>query len=471
MDSSTSDSPLPSFEKAEPSATFQGFTEQLVSLPTPEEKLAHGLSFMRGALAQEGAPRFREFWEVRREILPFFRENLNSIARSKLWSEYVEMTVEARRLKEILEEQSAFAIEQIDLAIQSLESDLSNFETLLEQVGDISFPKENRVLQKIDLYNQIQRELNLLNALASRLTALRKEVMKTEMRLRFKTKFLKQLSELGDQIFPKRKEFIEKVSSEFEKDIDSFVETHFREGQVVGAPYYVLREEIKALQGMAKVFSLNSAIFTQTRLKLSKCWDQIRELEKEHKKVLSEKRQAFFLQKREKEEKVRELEEAEREKFRLKRQKIGQLKEQIEVLLKEGEQMELDSFASRAEKLKGEIENLEASKPEKQQLERLYRPLKDLLAEKKEEALLNLSEDDKKALENLYLVLEQKKERRKKIKDQLEIYRKSLGTSGLDFERAMLYRELIDQEKERQEIADRGIEEIEQKIVGLESHK
>ena len=141
---------------------------------------------MRGSISQEGSPRFREFWESRRLVLPFFKENLNPAIRAKLWGEYVELTVEARRLKEILEEQSAFAMEQIDLAIQAIEGDLSNFENLLGQQGDISFPEVSQtILQKADVYNRIQRELNLLNTLASRLNGLRKEIIKTDMRIRF----------------------------------------------------------------------------------------------------------------------------------------------------------------------------------------------------------------------------------------------------------------------------------------------
>jgi DnaJ-class molecular chaperone len=85
------------------------------------------------------------------------------------------------------------------------------------------------------------------------------------------------------------------------------------------------------------------------------------------------------------------------------------------------------------------------------------------------EAYKVLSDDDLKTLENLRTILSQKKERRQEIKEQLETYRKSLGSSNLDFEKAMLHRELVDQEKERLEKANSGIAEIEQKIDALES--
>ncbi len=512
-------------EPREESPLFKEFVEKLNSFPTPEEKIAHGLHFMRSSISQEGSPRFREFWEARRLVLPFFKENLGSAIRSKLWNEYVELTVEARRLKEILEEQSAFAMEQIDLAIKALENDVSNFEALLAAAGEMVFPETSQTIrQKSNVYNQIQRELNLLNTLASRLNSLRKEIIKTDMRIRFKTKFFKRLSDLGDHIFPKRKELIEAVSNEFEKDVDHFIAKYFKGEEVVGAPYYALREEIKALQSMAKLFTLNSGVFTRTRLKLSECWDKVKVLEKEHKKEVLEKKQASSEQRaaiqakidalktqslslpelnkeieaisnemrnvslhrddvrylrdelynlREphlaaQENKARELEQAEREKLRLKRDLIHSLKEKISHLLKQAEKLDLDTLSASFSEIETQLAQLEASKMEKQQIERSLRPLKDLITDKKEHSLLNLSEDDKKTLENLRTVLQQRKQRRQEIKDQLETYRKALGGSNLDFEKAMHYRELVEQEKERLDKANASIAEIEHKIEELE---
>lgn len=512
----------------EESPLFKEFAEKLALFSTPEERIAFGLQFMRSSISQEGSPRFREFWEGRRLILPFFKENLNPAIRSNLWNEYVELTVEARRLKEILEEQSSFAMEQIDLAIQAIESDVAGFEELLKTSGEISFSDRSETIQKkADVYGQIQRELNLLNTLASRLNSLRKEIIKTDMRIRFKTKFFKRLSELGDHIFPKRKELIEAISSEFEKDVNQFVTNHFDGDEVVGAPYFAIREEIKALQSMAKVFTLNSGVFTRTRLKLSECWDKVKVLEKEHKKEIFERRQASSEQRegiqakidalkqtcaempiqdlnreidaisnemrgiqlqrddvrylREElfklrephlaaqEQKAKELLEAEKEKLRVKREQISALKERISNLIKEGESMELVALQNDFSEIESELAKVEVSKMEKQQLERSLRPLKDLVADKKEHSLLNLSEDDKKALDNFKLALQQRKERRQEIKDQLEVYRKALGGSNLDFEKAMHYQELVEQEKERLEKANAAIEEIEQKIAELES--
>jgi len=509
------------------SAAFAEFEKKLGSFPTPEERIVFGLAYMRETISQEGSPRFREFWESRRLVLPLFKENVNSSVRSKLWGEHVELTVEARRLKEILEEQSAFAIEQIDLAIQAIEKDLAGFDAILQQTSPVHFPEVPYSIRgRMDVYRQMQQELTVFNAFASRLNGLRKEIMKTDMRIRFKTKLFKRLSELGDQIFPRRKKLIEQVSSEFEKDVDAFVANHFQGSEVVGAPYYALREEIKAFQWMAKALTLSSVVFSRTRLRMSECWDQIKVLEREYKKVLLEKKiassdsvkalqarveelkvrsetitlrdldkeidvihsemRAVYLDREDirllrdalsqlrvpyiaaQEKKAQELEEAEKERLRAKKAKMAQLKDQIQELVTQGQQMDLDSILAQCKSMETDIATLDLSKMEKQQWDRQFRPIKDLVADKKEHSLLNLSDDDRKMLDNFRLVLQQKKERRQEIKEIVDAYRKTLGSSGLDFEKAFHLQELLDQERERLDKANLAIEEIEQKISGLE---
>lgn len=520
-------SPERTLQKKETSPKLQELEEKLSSLPAPEEKIALGLQFMREAISQEGSPNFREFWEARRTLFELFKSPMGAAIRSRLWKEYTELTAEARRLKEIFEEQASFATEQIDLAIQALEHDVSNFVTLLSQAKDLHFPESSPTLiQKAATYNQLQRELNLLNTLATRLNGLRKEIFQTELRIRQKTKFLKRLADLSEPIFPRRKELIDQVSAEFEKDVQSFIDAHFREGGAFGAPFYALREEIKTLQGMAKTFTLNSDTFTKTRLKLSECWDLIKAGEAERKQEVMQKRQVSSentqtLQKQiddlaqqaaslslrdldqkiqeisqtmrntdlqredvrllrealtalraphvaASEQKMREREEAEKEKLRQRREQLSSLKEQIDQLMKSPESAEVSLLVQTFEELTRQVAALELSKIEKQPLDRQLRSLKDFISERKEKALLNLSEDQLQAIGQLQVVLHQKKERRKEIKDQLEIYRKAISSSGLDFEKAMTTRELFDQERERLEKINAGIEEIEQKISELE---
>ncbi len=503
------------------SDAIREFTEKLQALPTPEEKIAFGLGFMRQTISQEGgSPRFREFWEARRHTLPLFKEKVDVSIRSKLWGEFMELTQEARKLKEMLEQESTFAMEQIDLAIVALEADVARLGELLAEAPELPFsPAAGELYEKRDQYNAMQRELNLLNTLASRLNGLRKEILKTDMRIRFKTKFLKRLSELGDKIFPRRKELIDGVSSEFERDVTAFVERYFAAGQVGGARYFELREAIKALQSTAKLLTLSSEVFTRTRVKLSECWDLVRELEKERKRFVAEVRQAnsekvnelqarivalagtaslreldaaleevsremrglaeltrddvrFLRDEMSKvraplaaveADKQRELEQQERARQKAKRDRIDAYKARAQSA---GKETPAEGLADELTALEGELNSLEVTNFEKQNLDRLLRPLRHLVAEHRERVFL--TDDQRHTLENLRAALDQKKKRRAEIKEQLEQHRRSLASSGLDFEKAMALRESIEQEKEQLAKVEEGIEELETKMTELD---
>ena len=64
--------------------------------------------------------------------------------------------------------------------------------------------------------------------------------------------------------------------------------------------------------------------------------------------------------------------------------------------------------------------------------------------------------------------MKERKEQRQEIKTNLEDYRKAVGGSGFDFEKAMLYRELMEEEKNRLDKVNHIIGEIEEKIEEIE---
>ncbi len=513
--------------KKEASPAFREFEAKLAHLPTPEEKISLGLAFMTSSISQEGPPRFREFWEARKHTLACFKENINSVIRKRLWDEYDELTKKARVLKQLLEEQSAFAIEHLDDAIKALETDATNFEALLARVGNVEFPEQCPTIQeKAEVYNRIQRELNLLNIFASRMHGLRKEVVKTDMRMRFKTKFFKKMSQVSDLIFPKRKQLIDQISQEFLSDVEGFISRHFQGEEVVGAPYFALREEIKALQGMAKVLTLSSTAFNRTRLKLSECWDKIKVLEKEHKKEIYAKKQVSSENRQGVEKKIEELkvtslempiadldkaieeisremrqielhradvvflreqlaglkephlaaekekakaaEEAAAEVVRKKREGIEAVKTKISDIIAQGASADVVMLEQTLVSVKDEIKQLGCSRPDQQQFDRLLRQFGDLISDAKEHHLMNLSDDDRSALESLRGLLDQKKKRRKEVKEQIEALRKTRPSSGLDFEKVFQANEQLAQEKEHFEKLTVAIEEIETKISELE---
>jgi hypothetical protein len=515
-------------QRRDTSSLFSDFMKQLEEETTAEGKIRLSMDFMRAALSHSGSPRFKDFWEGRKVCLPLFKENISPKLRSQLWGSYVELSIEAKRLKEILDEQAAFAVEQIELAIQALERDLEHYALILSQSQDFFFPCESISLKnKVEVYGALQKELIFLSTLAARVNGMRKEVVKTEMRIRVKNKFLERLSLCGDKVFPRRKELIKQISQEFIGDVDRFVESHFQDEEFHGVPLYALREEIKHLQLIAKVLTLNTHAFTETRLKLSGCWDKVKQREKERKKETQQKRQVFkqnfdlvvekikpFAEacaagipldecnKRSAEildfmrtvelgrEEVRALKEElhhamrapldrereadqerqkrEREAELLRREKMEALKAELSSLLVHIEGTELEALATRRDELLEQFEQVKLSKPEKQIVDRLFKQLKEGVEEKREKALLLLSEDDLKARDQLKAVLEERKQRRQEIKQQLEHYRKLLGGSGFDFEKAMMYREMIEAEKAALEKIHSSIEDIEEKIEEIE---
>jgi len=494
-----------------------------------EEKIQKCLGVMRAALSEK-AVRFKDYWEAKRLCLPFFKDILPAPVRSTLWIQYVEISTEARHLKETLDEQSAFAMEQIDLAIQAIETDLGKMGELIAQTSEWTIPVRcETLLPKKEFYTTIQRELNLLNTLASRVNSFRKEVIRTEMRIRFKNKFFDRLSKAGDQIFPRRKELIQQNSTEFLSDVKAFALKCRTAEMGKNFSIFALRDEIKFLQVLAKEMTLDTHAFTQTRLELSKCWDFLKECDKERKKELSEKKESFkksvelimdkirplaerckaetftmdeamkqsreilsfmktielgrdevhFLKDEiakarepvyERERKVQQAREKEIEESQ--RQRLGKIedfKRCLQEIYDQVSEKSVEELISCKDELGKQLAVLTATHAEKELLEHSLKELRDRIIDKKEKAIASLSDEERNSLQHLQQRLEEWKAQKQEIRMQLETYRKALAGSGFDFDKAMRYRGLMDEEKVRLDKANHAIEEIETKIEALEN--
>ena len=277
------------------SAAWKEFFEKFEKESGAEQKVLLVLAFMREALGEKGSARFRDFWEARRVGLPLFKEGLPPAFRTTSWDEFTELSKQARQLKEMLDEQSSFAAEQIELAISAIETDMADFNRLLLEIPDAILPEFPRAIEKKKGdYSKWQRELHLLGAFANRIQSLRKEIIATDVRMRQKNKLLERLSLLADRVFPRRKELVKEISEAFSQDIDLFHQKFFGEkADKKKPPLFALREEIKALQAAAKKFTLSTPCFTETRKKLSAAWDQVRGEEKEKRQVFEEKKEIF----------------------------------------------------------------------------------------------------------------------------------------------------------------------------------
>lgn len=511
---------------------LESFLLDLEKQPDIVAKIQLAIDFMQSSLAQIGSPHFRSFWEARNRCIQLFKEPIPVPVRAQLWARYSELSKEARRLKEILDEQSAFAAEQIEIAINAIEQEVNNSEA---QKVFIELPIQCETLRDhLVFYREKQGELNFLNAQASRINALRKELIKTEMRVRQKNKFFQRLSQAGDRIFPRRKDLIKEVSGQFSQDVETFIQTNFSKDHLEDSLFF-LREEIKALQGIAKVLTLNTQAFTNTRMHLSECWDKIKYFDKERKKVRAQQKVIFkenveavqakikefqdsfaagslslaeagkqldeistfmrgvelgrdevhFLrdevgacrrsiaEKLHAEEQYKKEQELEKEKQR--RHKISELKNEIDQLSEQIQQLDPEILAKSRDELVEKINSSGLTRTEKNEFDRALKALRvgiaDAISDKQQQALLSLSDDDRQAIQQLKEVLQQRKERRNEIKNQIESFRKASGASGLDFEQAMSYNQQMNQEKERLDKTNQGILEIEQKIAELEKRK
>ena len=510
-------------EEAAKDSLFELLQKELESIADIETKLHRIIECMQSSISQTGSPSFRCFWEARKLCLQLFKEQLSPSVRNLYWTKYSEISQEAYRLKEILDEQSAFATEQIDKAIEAIEQSIQELAQNIEKQDEIQFPEHCHFLSShFSKYNQLQKEINLLNAQASRVNSLRKELIRTQMRVKQKNKFFKRLSALGDSVFPRRKELIKEVSDLFTSDVVSFANTRFVQ-EIQKSSIYDLREEIKGLQNIAKILTLNSQAFAETRKELSKCWDQMKEVEKERKREKNEHFQelknnenSIFAKIKEfgvdvaegklsihdAEKRVSEILQEMRS-LRLGREEISFLKSEIakaeqpivalkieeENKRKEQEQERLRKREETLEKLRKSIASFEQnlasidpnqtgevfaglekeiaeadiSSPHRQELRRKLIPLRDAVIEKVEKMRLEQSGED---LSDVRALLKERKERRQKVKEQYEIYRKQAGSSGLGFDQMLKINEQVAEEKKRLEKLDESIKEIERKLSG-----
>lgn len=515
------------------SSTFAAFLQELAKVDETEHKLERAIHFMEGTISQTGSPHFKDFWDAKKLCVDLFKGNINPSVRVHLWSKYSELCREARRLKEIFDEQSAFAVEQIEIALKAVEDEVQHIPThlqeMLEKTPGIDYFDDSRFLQsKYAAYNELQQELNLFNAYASKITALRKELIKTEMRIRNKNRFFQRLSHVGDLIFPRRKELISKLSELFKQDIHDFISHSFAH-EVRTPELFDIREEIKALQHIAKLLTLNTEVFSHTRLQLSECWDSIKNLISERKKIANEQRSIFKQQKdvlhleidglkKEFEAGSLTIEQAEvkiddiamkMRKAQLGKPDIRELRDEIHALrdivfekVRSQQSQEKNSLREREAKIKQRFEEIkqkvddlhskqeilsfdEVSQElaaltrllatlagiqdsEKLAVEKEIHSIKDRAHEKRAQAIFALSTDDKEKLEQMKAMLAEEKKERQEVKARLEVHRRMKGSSSLDFGEALQYNDTVSEEKERLEKINASIEKLEDQIAELE---
>lgn len=498
---------------------------EFAAIELPEERLRKALERMRQALSLEGKPDFRLFWDVRHLCIGFFREGIHPAIRSQLWDELRDITAEARRLKEHLSEQSEFASEQIELAVKGLEEELQQPDKALAQAPQIALPIPSRRLEgRLSFYDALQREVTCLTNWASRVNALRQELIKTEMRVGRKTKLFRRLSTAGDLIFPKRKECIQQLSDAFLSDVESLAQVFSKE--VWPAPPYVLRDEIRAFQAFAKLLTISSKAFTLSRETLSGCWDKVRARDEEWKKQQAQQVEAFqeilsqfeeqvsslkarfeegvlspdqalsSLDKIDDSLKLAELGSKERKQVRsalsemrrvvLDRLKVEQeaqhrkhkermrqsaqladsLQHRMEQLLQNMDQQGTETVEA-VQNLVVESSQADLSEEDRHRVQVQCELLKERLSNLNEDQLLESCRGTDHETKILEEILSTRKKRRASVKEKVEQLRREVGGSGLDIETAMASRESLDAQKQRLGEIDQQIDAVQRRLQAL----
>lgn len=504
------------------------FIQEVESLDSLEKQIDRLFQFLDTSMGAK-PPKFRDFWEGRKMLLPLLKQ-VNPAVRTPLWERLSLITQEARRKKDELVKESSFAEEQIEMAITSLEKEMAGGQNQPLSADQLFSSELGLFADQKDALLDLQNQLNALNTFATRITSLRKELIRTNIRIKTKNQFFERLSTLGNGVFPKRKELIQAVSDQFAQEVSSFCQSTKKELSP-RQQLALLREQIKEFQKLAKIFTLNTNAFNATRSELSSLWDLVKDQEKERKKEIAQRKEESSQQKNElldeleaikgkleaneltarnAEEKLntllsllkrqkldkfhtRDIKEkilavkepidrqlaAEAEAFNIKEREkeenrlleVNSLKEKLHQLSISIPATPIDAIEESVAEYKKKRQELTCTSAEKRDFDQVFKAIQSLIADKREEALLNLPSAEKEYLENLLTVKKQREERRKEVKARLEALRKSKASSGLDFEKALLIDAQEQEERESLEKIVQGIQEIDQKIAAFKAKK
>lgn len=455
------------------------YSKELSGLENPDERISKMLEYMQVQLSHGELHPLSRFWKMRKFCLDHFKETIPVSKRLRLWEKYRLVIDEIMKLKQMMDEKSAFEKEQIEDALLSIEHDVENIEALIENEHEISVPKAVCLEKNISFYKSSQKALNVYSSYAKRLNGLKKEILSLDISFKKKQEILDQIHKISDKVFPKKRELLTDVSHKYVEDMHSFCKANFSTNQFK-TPVFSLKDQIKQLQNFAKILSLNVDAFSKTRELLSNCWDKLKEFEVMQKKIKDEKKQIsdqnFQNLKKKLEDLTAKKASLEKETFsgevKLLRNLIEkedllkfhkkQLEDEINIIddkkLIKGkssdEQLAFDALQSEVQNIHDNVKhwdyqtldsqiknvlnqssqsNLLESKQIK--MEREIYSLKEVLSTKLIEEI-----KDRIDVEEMSHEIESFKE---SLKKEIEVYRKILSSSNQSIEKAIVYNELI----------------------------
>ncbi|MFZ4098833.1 MAG: hypothetical protein ACOYKZ_00700 [Chlamydiia bacterium] len=507
--------------EAPPSEAVQKLTEQLTQLSVEAERVTLALQFMKEALANQPRPRFKDFWDARRALMILIKPEGQELA-AEVTEQLQAISQEARKLKAALDEKATAAMAQMEAAVQAIEVDVHHLAEAIRAVPEITQWPSALAARQAE-YTTAQREAAVLSQLAHRMTLLRKEVLSADMRIRHKNQLLARLSTAGDKVYPRRKELITRLSQWFEADVQAFMEAFFKGDQVQGM-LNAHREEIKALQQIAKQLSLNATAFNRTRLQLGEAWERVKSADLERKRARQEKMAVHAQANQEVLDKVVALEakakeqmegqagaEAEVEKLKvgalaalrqadLPREQIKSFKDRIFAAVKPLEQKEQDvrdekkrvvraqedAYRQRVRAIEAQLDALEPTAA-KLGLEELQSQIGAIQQAMEQQALLMVDQEglrrrmmalgdiallaragEARDAEALNLLIQEVKKRRQTLRQSVDELRKSRGGSALDVTRGLQAEAELAAEKGRLDQINHLLYELESKVYAMQ---
>lgn len=447
--------------------SLNDFLNHLEKAPSPEEKVTLSLAFMKACLFRDKQPFFRGFWQGREKAF----ENLKNLASSPLWVDYKSLCEEFQKVKSIIDDQAAFAAEQIEIALVALK------------------PEAEKVLQEKDWPSSTQ--------LIERLSSLRQEVQKSGMKARLKGSLLETINGLIESLLPLKREFkarlIEQAALFKEKNFED------KAGQLAvrpGLKMIDLQDQVKEMQAAAKALQVRSI-----RDLLGSCWAALQQAREEYKLQKTEERQAIQKKLDELKEAVETgllIDEKRQETIATIKARTGRkesssfLQEMDKILepIRKAEEekrqstltLQQQALTKREGKLKALEEALEAknlaeaetlfkdvtlSLSEKLALEPLYLGLVDETARLKNQREMAQSSGDRLVLEQ---ILKRTEEAYTEAKERLDLLKKQSASSNSDFQLAWLYNQALQQHKERVETLAAELVDLEDKIEQTVTH-
>jgi hypothetical protein len=389
-------------------------------------------------------------------------------------------------------------MEKLDNELTIVQGEIDRFSEEINIMESPDFLSIDFLLEKKQQYCQMYKEAIMIRQLIKKLHAYKEKAMEVPFFALAKKNLIQRMNEQIHRVFPKRDLLIENCSAMFKNDLHEYLQELIVQNKK-RKPFYQIKEEIKKLQELSKIFFLDGTVFKEIRLYLNQKWQEVKQLEEKRKKLIAEKK---HLQKTNYDEALSQLQSFKNQIENLE-DKDG-LQKQAKQILFSFSKMDLSKLQRKT--LADEVEEvIKPYKKEEPKQQPVVKEKKKLDLVKAKEVLIQLLQKAEgfngKQLEEEYAkiekdlgsnassieeiqhflvpveariisykkmeenlpkeeLLEFMEDNRKDLKNQLETYRKVIGGSNMDFEKAMAYHQLIEIEKGRLEKLEEKLEKL-----------